>query len=208
MRDNASARSWAGSPLGLFGHGFPWAHSCPGYFGCTWSPDPFSQLWPESCWAHLGLRSMWQLGPEPIRAFGKMSLHVTGLELENRVAVAGTHIYIYCFICYYIYIYMCVCSILDTQLRVHGPGAHGAYFGMGPLGHIWVQHPLAALSPQTHFHSFGPKALKLIWACHPWSHLGLSPFGPLAKWLFMALGSGSGPGVMKNRSLGAWHPDY
>jgi hypothetical protein len=44
---------------------------------------------------------------------------------------------------------------------------------------------LAALGPHTHFHIFGLKAVKLIWACHPWGRLGLNPFGPLAKLLFM-----------------------
>jgi hypothetical protein len=77
------------------------------------------------------------------------------------------------------------CEIM--QVHGPGPGAHWDFLGMGSLGHIRVQDTLAALGPQTHFHSCGLKAVELIWACDPCGSLGLNPFGPSAKCLFMLL---------------------
>jgi len=78
------------------------------------------------------------------------------------------------------------CEIM--QVHGPGPGAHWDFLGMGSLGHIRVQDTLAALGPQTHFHSCGLKAVELIWACDPCGSLGLNPFGPSAKCLFMFTG--------------------
>ena len=125
------------------GPGAHWDFLGMGSLGHIRVQDTLAALGPQTHFHSCGLKAVeliWacdpcgSLGLNPFGPSAKCLFMFTGLELEDRVAVAGTHIYILFHML--LYIYMCVCSILDTQLRVHGPGAHGAYFGMGPLGHI------------------------------------------------------------------------